>query len=82
MMVTMSNSFLTREELIELTDRQMPGKQIEWLKKNRWKYAVSAAGRPKVSREYFSFRVGIAQEEPKEGATEPDYSHWINRERK
>lgn len=73
----MSNLVLTREELIELTDRQMPGKQIEWLKKNRWKYAVSAAGRPKVSRDYFNFRVGTAQEEPKEGAQEPDYSRWI-----
>ncbi len=75
----MTGSFLTKEELIDLTDRQLPSKQIEWLKKNGWKYAVSAAGRPKVSREYFSFRVGKTEEEPLNGETEPDFFGWMKK---
>lgn len=71
--------FLTQDDLIELTDRQLPSKQIDWLKRNGWKYAVSAAGRPKVSREYFSFRMGAAVEEPKDHEQEPDYSGWIKK---
>lgn len=78
----MSNSFMTKEELIELTDRQLPSKQIDWLRKNAWKYAVSATGRPKVSREYFSFKMGTAIAEPKDLGQEPDFSHWMTRERK
>lgn len=68
--------FLTQNDLIELTDRQMPSKQIEWLKQNGWKFAVSAAGRPKVSREYFSFKMGIGTDEPKDSEIEPDWSSW------
>lgn len=79
----MSDSFLTKEELIELTDRQLPSKQIEWLKRNGWKYAVSAADRPKVSREYFDFRMGKAPDEPIDiERQEPNFSHWINKEQK
>jgi len=78
----MANSFLTREELIELTDRQLPSKQIEWLKKNGWKYSVSAANRPKVSQDYFDFRMGRATEDPQGLDREPDFSRWINKERR
>lgn len=72
----MTDSFLTKEELIELTDRQMPGKQIEWLDKSGWKYVVSAAGRPKVSREFFRLKMGTAVAEPNDLGQEPDFSHW------
>lgn len=71
-----ASSFLTREEMIELTDRQLPSKQIEWLKKNGWKHAVSAAGLPKVSREYFGFKMGTSVAEPTDLGQEPDFSHW------
>ncbi len=72
----MTSSFMSKEELIELTDRQLPSKQIEWLKKNGWRYVVSAAGHPKVSREYFSFKMGTAVAEPTDLGQEPDFSHW------
>ncbi len=77
----MTSSFLSKEELIELTDRQLPSKQIEWLKKNSWKYAISAACRPKVSRDYFNFKMGTAVAEPNDCAQEPDFSRWMKSEK-
>lgn len=74
----MSNTYLTKEEMIELTARQMPGKQIEWLKRNGWKFAVSAAGHPKVARTYHEFRLGTALIEP-DVEQEPDFSHWMKK---
>lgn len=71
-----TSSVLTKEEMIDLTDRQLPSKQIDWLKQNGWKYAVSASGRPKVSREYFSFKMGATVAEPSDIDQEPDFSHW------
>jgi hypothetical protein len=40
--------FLTPDQLHELTDRQRPSAQIAWLREHRWRFEVSAAGRPKV----------------------------------
>lgn len=74
----MSNTYLTKDEMIELTDRQLPSKQIEWLKRNGWKFAVSAAGHPKVARTYHEFRLGTVEAEP-QGEEEPDFSHWIDK---
>lgn len=74
----MSNTYLTKEEMIELTARQLPSKQIEWLKRNGWKFAVSAAGHPKVARTYHEFRLGMVATEP-QGAEEPDFSHWAKK---
>ncbi|WP_412479873.1 DUF4224 domain-containing protein [Azonexus sp. IMCC34839] len=66
---------LTREEVRELTDRVLPGKQIEWLKQYGWKFAISAAGRPKIARTYYDFRMGAMENEPANDQ-EPDFSHW------
>lgn len=43
--------FLTHDELRELTDRARPGDQLAWLAANGFRFAVSAAGRPKVLRD-------------------------------
>lgn len=76
----MTNLFLTPEALKNLTDRQLPSKQIAWLKANGWKFAISAAGRPKVSQAYFDFRMGTALlDETEKGTQEPDFSSWTNR---
>jgi len=74
----MSDTYLTKEELIELTDRQLPSKQIDWLKRYGWKFAVSAAGHPKVARTYHEFRLGSVATEP-QGTEEPDFSRWIEK---
>jgi hypothetical protein len=68
-------TYLRKDELVELTDRQLPGKQIEWLRSNGWKFAVSASGHPKVAREYHDYRLGTVEIEPDE-SQEPDFSHW------
>ncbi len=41
--------FLTAEQLVELTGRRRPSAQIRWLQENRWAYAVTADGRPRVA---------------------------------
>ncbi|MFO6238996.1 DUF4224 domain-containing protein, partial [Pseudomonas aeruginosa] len=40
------SEFLSEEEVAELTGREYPSKQIEWLNRYGWKYAVTAANRP------------------------------------
>lgn len=40
--------FLTPEELQSLTDRKRPADQARWLAANGYRFALSAAGRPKV----------------------------------
>ncbi|PKO49048.1 MAG: hypothetical protein CVU31_02710 [Betaproteobacteria bacterium HGW-Betaproteobacteria-4] len=72
------SSFLTTAEIADLTDRQLPSKQIAWLAENRWKFAVSAAGRPKVARSFYDFMLGTATKEPDE-QQEPDFSGWVNK---
>lgn len=70
---------LSAIELQDLTDRQLPSKQIAWLKENGWKFAVSAAGRPKVARVYYDFKMGAREQEP-DHDQEPDFSHWKNKD--
>lgn len=66
---TMQNMLLTFDELVELTDYQIPAKQIQWLQSHGWNYEIGASGRPKVSRSYAESRLGMIV--PK---TEPDFS--------
>lgn len=71
-----STTFLTVAELAELTDRQLPSKQIEWLEDFKWKFAISAAGRPKVSRSYYEHRLGALSADT-DNHIEPDFSRWM-----
>ncbi|MFZ6864698.1 DUF4224 domain-containing protein [Undibacterium sp. Ji67W] len=50
--------FLTEDELRELTGYAYRSRQIIWLKKNNWKFEVTAQLRPKVARSYFELRLG------------------------
>ena len=43
------SEFLSEEEVAELTGREYPSKQIEWLNRYGWKYAVTAATRLKLA---------------------------------
>ena len=49
---------LTPDELVDLTDRPHPKRQIEWLTRRGWVFEVGASGRPKVSRAYAEQRMG------------------------
>ena len=46
----MTDTFLTREETIQLTGRKPPKKQAETLRKNGIPFFTNAAGYPVVSR--------------------------------
>lgn len=52
--------FLTNDELRELTGYVYRSKQILWLKKNNWKFELTAQLRPRVARSYFEVRLGAA----------------------
>lgn len=49
---------LTTDELLELTGRAQPKRQIAWLTDNGWKFTVGADGLPKVARSFFDERMG------------------------
>ncbi|MBD1554276.1 DUF4224 domain-containing protein [Pseudomonas typographi] len=46
------SEFLAEDELAQVTGYQIPSKQIEWLSRNGWKYALTGARRPVVGRVY------------------------------
>ncbi|WP_428719108.1 DUF4224 domain-containing protein [Undibacterium curvum] len=46
----MSNTFLTHDEIVDLTDRRAKSKQIESLRVMGIHFHISATGHPKVAR--------------------------------
>ena len=56
--------FLSRDELVELTDRQKSDAQIRWLKRNRVPFVTSEDGKPKVLRSVLVARLGGIVENP------------------
>ena len=50
--------YLTENELSELTGRRQPKRQAVWLARNGWRFAVADHGRPRVTRAYWSKRLG------------------------
>lgn len=51
--------FLTDQELKELTGYAFRSRQILWLRKNNWKFEVTAQLKPKVAKSYFEMRLGF-----------------------
>lgn len=64
--------FLTPDELRDLTGRRQAARQIEWLRRYGWRFAVSAAGAPRVARAYFDKR--MAGTETAEPSNQPDFA--------
>ncbi|VVE30894.1 hypothetical protein PEP31012_03669 [Pandoraea eparura] len=50
-------TFMTPEELAELTGYVRCADQRKWLKKQGWAFEVSRGGRPIVARSYFDARM-------------------------
>lgn len=50
-------TFLTPEEIHELTDYELPRFQIAWLRNKGWRFEVGASGRPRVARAYWERRM-------------------------
>lgn len=63
----MTDTFLTREETVQLTGRKQPKKQVETLKKNGIPFFINAAGYPVVSRSVL---------EGKSQKHQPDKPRW------
>lgn len=49
--------FLTPAELAELTGYKRPSAQARWLTSHGWRFALNAAGHPRVARAYFERRM-------------------------
>lgn len=50
-------AYLAPDELFELTGRRQRAKQVAWLRRSHWRYAIDAAGRPLVARDYWRRRM-------------------------
>ncbi|MFN7473341.1 MAG: DUF4224 domain-containing protein [Burkholderiales bacterium] len=66
---------LNPDELAELTGTKRSCLQVEWLNRQGWRYVLSRNGAPRVSREYFSLRLGHGAER-QESQSRPDWSRW------
>lgn len=53
-----ASTFLTAEEMRELTGRALHKRQREWLQAEGWKFTTNAAGRPIVSRSHMEAMLG------------------------
>lgn len=51
------NEYLSTAELHSLTGRPQHKRQVEWLRRYKWRFAVDDLGRPKVSRAYHDRRM-------------------------
>lgn len=56
----MSQLFLNREELTELTGFKAARFQVKWLQQNQWCFALNCHREPRIAREYFNLRMGCA----------------------
>jgi len=66
-MIKMESAFLSKEDMIRLTDYKLPSKQIEVLRKNGIPFTVDRSGHPVVMRTSLS-DVGKAS-----GQIEPEW---------
>lgn len=67
--------FLTKEEIINLTECKQRQKQIKWLSQHGYKYAVSAVGNPIVLKSHLEERLNGNTYQNKR-SQEPDFSSF------
>lgn len=66
---------LTPAELRDLTGSPFRARQIAWLQKNGWLFAVDLSGRAKVARAYYERRmVGTTTAEEPQGTAAPNWA--------
>ena len=70
------STYLSPTELHELIGTPVKSLQIAWLRDGRWRYTVSRAGHPRVTRDYWRRRMveGDASEAPKARVLRPNFS--------
>ena len=54
-----SSTFLSREEVADLTGYQQRRKQADWLRREGWPFAIGGDGHPRVLREELQRRLGV-----------------------
>jgi hypothetical protein len=67
---------LDPDELCSLTGYKRPSKQIEWLRTQGWKFAISGLGHPKVDVEEYRRHMNACGATPAPGKAEPDFT-WF-----
>lgn len=60
----MTTLFLSREEIVALTDKRKADAQIRWLRRHGYPYDVSGTGQPKVLRQVVIARLGGSVQNP------------------
>jgi hypothetical protein len=70
--------FLSPAELVTLTECPQRARQIAWLRRYGWRFAISAKGNPRVSRAYFDKRMAGIEGTP-EPSNEPDFTALTER---
>jgi hypothetical protein len=71
--------FLSPEELRELTGGAIRRKQIEWLRRERWRFVLDLEGRPRVDRRYYERRMLMPDQQERAQRVEPDFAPLLSR---
>jgi uncharacterized protein DUF4224 len=72
-------TFLSPEELRELTGGVIRRKQIEWLRRERWRFVVGLDGRPRVDRRYYDRRMLTSEQQEPPQRVDPDFAALLAR---
>ncbi len=70
------NLFLTRDELMELTERKRRAKVAEWLVENGYRFDVASDGWPKVLRSALESRLTPSRGKRPAARNEPDFTAY------
>lgn len=71
--------FLSHEELRELTGGAIRRRQIEWLRRERWRFVLDLDGRPRVDRRYYERRMLMPDQQEPVGRVEPNFAPLLVR---
>lgn len=70
--------FLTRDELMDLTERKRRAKVAEWLTENGYRFDVAADGWPKVLRSALESRLSPSRGKRTAARNEPDFTAYAS----
>jgi len=70
--------FLTRDELMDLTERKRRAKVAEWLLENGYRFDVAADGWPKVLRSALESRLSPSRGKRPTARNEPDFTAYAS----
>ena len=71
--------FLSPEELRELTGGAIRRKQIEWLRRERWRFVLDLGGRPRVDRRYYERRMLTPDQQEPTQRVQPNFAPLLSR---